>query len=165
MRIVLTHLSVTAPLTLALALVLTGCAGEEKADDYQESPLEDLPFVYKMTVQQGNIITEEMVDNLQPGMSKRQVRYLLGTPPLNDFFHENRWDYTYTVQRGHKEMQIKRLTLYFQDDALVRVEGDMRPDAGRAATRAPREIVVEVPDYQGKKGIFRRTLEKVGLDD
>jgi len=153
------------PAALALGLALGGCAGSEKPDEYQDSMLEELPFVYKMTVQQGNVITEEMVDSLQPGMTKHQVRYLLGTPPLSDFFHDNRWDYPYTMQRGHQEIQIKRLTLYFQDDALVRVQGDMLPDPNRAATREPKEIVVEVPDYQGKKGFFRRTMEAVGLDD
>lgn len=162
MRIVLTRFSVVAP--VVLGLVLAGCAGEELPDEYHDSMLADLPFVYKMTVQQGNIITEDMVDALEPGMTKRQVRYLLGTPPLTDFFHADRWDYTYTLQRGHQDMEIKRLTLHFQEDALVRVEGDMRPDSSRAAAREPTEIVVEVPDYQGRKGLFRRSMEAVGLE-
>jgi len=165
MRIILTHPLPVASLTLALGIALSGCAGEEKPDVYQDSMLEELPFVYRMTVQQGNVITEEMVDALEPGLSKHQVRYLLGTPLLSDFFHSDRWDYTYTMQRGHRPMEVKRLTLFFQDDALVRVEGDMRPDASRAATREPREIVVEVPDNEGSKGFFRRSLEAVGLED
>ena len=57
------------PLALTV-LVLGGCGGEERPDEYQTSMLEDLPFVYKMTVQQGNIINEEMVDGLQLGMTK-----------------------------------------------------------------------------------------------
>jgi outer membrane protein assembly factor BamE len=154
-----------APLLFALAaLWLAGCGGEEKPDEYQTSMLEDLPFVYKMTVQQGNILTEEMVDGLEPGMTKRQVRYLLGTPLLTDFFHTDRWDYVYTIRRGHQDMQEKKLTLYFQDDALVRIEGTMRPDPARAAKREPTEIVVDVPDYKERKGLIRRSLEVIGIE-
>jgi outer membrane protein assembly factor BamE len=164
MRKILTRSRISTLLTLA-ALALAGCAGEEKPDEYQNSMLEDLPFVYKMTVQQGNILTEEMVDQLQPGMTKRQVRFLLGTPLLTDFFHTDRWDYTYTIRRGHQDMQQKDLTLYFQDDALVRIEGDLRPDPNRAATREPREMVVSVPDYKERKGLFRRGLNAIGIGD
>ena len=149
---------------LAAVLVLGGCAGEEKPDEYQRSSLERLPFVYKMTVQQGNILTEEVVDQLQLGMTKRQVRYLLGTPLLTDFFHTDRWDYTYTIRRGHQDMEIKTLTLHFEDDALVRFEGDLRPDPSRAAAREPREIVVSVPDYKERKGLIRRGLDAIGIE-
>lgn len=149
---------------LAAAPFLVGCAGEEKPDEYQRSSLERLPFVYKMTVQQGNIVNEEMVDQLQPGMTKRQVRYLLGTPLLTDFFNTDRWDYTYTIRRGHQEMEIKTLTLHFADDSLVRIEGDLRPDPNRAAAREPKEIVVSVPDYKERKGLIRRGLEVIGLE-
>ncbi len=151
-------------LLVPTVLALNGCGGEEKPDEYQTSMLEDLPFVYKMTVQQGNIITEEMVDGLQPGMTKRQVRYLLGTPLLTDFFHADRWDYVYTIRRGHEDMQSKKLTLYFQDDALTRIEGTMRPDPTRAASREPAEIVVDVPDYKERKGLIRRSLEVIGAE-
>lgn len=154
---------VIAAAAVSLALVLTGCGGKNKRDEYQTSPLSNLPFVYKMTVQQGNLITEEMVDGLEPGMTKRQVQYLLGTPPLVDFFHVDRWDYTYTIQPGGKEMKVKRLILHFQDDALVRIEGDMQPDPSRAATREPKDIIVEVPDFEGRKGLVRRSLKAVGL--
>jgi len=143
-------------------MVLAGCAGEEKPDEYQTSALEDLPFVYKMTVQQGNLITEEMVDQLQLGMTKRQVRYLLGTPLLADFFNTDRWDYIYTIRRGHQPVEMRRFSVHFQDDALVRIEGDLRPNPQRAATREPKEIVVSVPDYEPPKGWVKRGLEAVG---
>lgn len=148
----------------AAALSLAGCAGEERPDEYQRSSLERLPFVYKMTVQQGNIITEEMVDQLRPGMTKNQVRYLLGTPLLTDFFHTDRWDYTYTIRRGHQDMEVKTLTLHFENDALARIEGDLQPNPGRAAAREPEQIVVSVPDYKERKGLIRRSLEAIGLE-
>jgi outer membrane protein assembly factor BamE len=145
-------------------MLVMACAGEEQLDEYQTSVLEDLPFVYKMTVQQGNILTEEMVDGLQLGMDRRQVQYLLGTPPLTNFFHADRWDYLYTIRRGHQDMEVKKLTLFFEEDALVRMDGNVRPDPSRAAAREPTEIVVEVPDYQGRKGLVRRSLEVIGLE-
>jgi outer membrane protein assembly factor BamE len=150
-------------LTAVAAASLAGCAGEQKLDQYQTSRLEDLPFVYRMTVQQGNILKEDSVDQLQPGMTKRQVQYLLGTPLLTDFFNSDRWDYVYTIQRGHESMEGRKLTVFFQDDALVRIEGDLKPNPQRAATRERQEIVVSVPDAEKSKGLIGRSLEAVGL--
>lgn len=141
-----------------------GCSWGKKPDQYRGSVLEDLPFVYKMTVQQGNIITEEMVDALELGMTKRQVQFLLGTPVLTDFFRSDRWDYTYTIQRGREPMEVRYLTLHFSDDSLARIEGDIRPDAARAQRREPAEMVVSVPDHEERKGFFRRGLEAIGLE-
>ncbi|KXX65327.1 outer membrane protein assembly factor BamE [Marichromatium gracile] len=147
-----------------LIIVASGCSRDKRPDEYRSSMLENLPFVYKMTVQQGNIITEEMIDQLQPGMTRRQVQYLLGTPLLTDFFHNDRWDYTYTIKRGHQPMEIRYLTLYFAEDSLVRIEGDIKPDPARAESREPREILVKVPDHEGRKGLVERGLKAVGLD-
>jgi outer membrane protein assembly factor BamE len=150
--------------SLAMASGFAGCSKESRPDEYQRSALERLPFVYRMTVQQGNVITEDMVDQLRLGMTKTQVRYVLGTPMLTDFFNVDRWDYTYTIERGHQAMEVKTLSLYFENDALARIEGDLRPNPNRAAAREPREIVVTVPDYKERKGIFRRGLEAIGLE-
>lgn len=142
-----------------------GCARNKKDDEYRSSVLSDLPFVYKMTVQQGNLITEEMVDQLQLGMTKSQVRYLLGTPLLADMFHTNRWDYTYTIERGHEPMVIKPLTVFFQDDALSRIDGAMQPNPERAlAAQNDPEVVIKVPDWQDKRGLINRTLTTIGLE-
>jgi len=143
-------------------LVASGCSRDKKPDEYRGSVLEDLPFVYRMTVQQGNILTEEMVDRLEPGMNKRQVQFLLGTPLLKDFFRTDRWDYTYTIQRGHRPMEIRHLTLHFSDDELTRIEGDIRPDPTRA--REPEQVLVSVPDHEEKKGFIRRSLDAIGLE-
>jgi outer membrane protein assembly factor BamE len=117
-----------------------------------------------MTVQQGNIITEEMVDRLELGMTKRQVQFLLGTPLLTDFFQTDRWDYTYTIQRGHDPMEIRYLTLYFQDDSLVRASMGTSARIRRAPASEPEEMVVSVPDYQERKGLITRSLEAIGLE-
>lgn len=147
-----------------VVLMGVGCSRDKKPDEYRGSVLEDLPFVYRMTVQQGNIITEEMVDRLELGMNKRQVQFLLGTPVLTDFFQTDRWDYTYTIQRGHDPMEIRYLTLHFQEDSLVRIDGDIQPNPARAQARVPEEMVVSVPDYQERKGLIKRSLEAVGLE-
>lgn len=152
-------------LIVASLAVLTGCAGSKKNDDeYRSSALSNLPFVYKMTVQQGNIISEDMVDQLELGMTKAQVRYILGTPLLMDMFHTDRWDYTYTIRRGHEPMTREPLTLWFQDDQLARIEGNLQPSPQRAVdAREERQLVVDVPDWQDNRGLINRTLNTIGV--
>jgi outer membrane protein assembly factor BamE len=85
-------------------------------------------FPYRPNIQQGNWITSEQVDQLQPGMTREQVRYILGTPTLQDVFHANRWDYPYYNNPGYGEDQQRRFTVWFEGDQLVRWEGDQQPD-------------------------------------
>ena len=82
--------------------------------------------VYRMEIQQGNYVTQEMVSKLQAGMTRDQVRFVLGTPLLVDIFHDNRWDYVYRRQRsGSREVEERRLSVFFDNDRLVRIEGDV----------------------------------------
>jgi outer membrane protein assembly factor BamE len=153
------------PIVGCLAMLATvGCAREKKSDDNHSSVLEHLPFVYKMTVQQGNIITQEMVSSLELGMTKRQVNFVLGTPLLTDFFHSNRWDYIYTVKRGRQPMEQRNLTLFFQDDKLTRIGGDIHADRKPADASEPKEILVKVPDYSEREGVVTKSLKAVGLE-
>lgn len=80
--------------------------------------------VYKPDVPQGNVVTQEMVDTLRPGMSKRQVAFLLGTPLLVDTFHQSRWDYVYSLRSGREEPKQQHIAIFFQGDKLVRTEGN-----------------------------------------
>ena len=83
------------------------------------------PSVHKLNIQQGHIITEEMVNQLKLGMNKRQVRFVLGNTLLPDTFNDNRWDYYYSLRRGSDGSKISHLfTAYFEDDKLVKTEGD-----------------------------------------
>ena len=66
-------------------------------------PVERVPFIHRIDVQQGNVITQEMVDRLTPGMSKRQARFTLGSPMVADLFHQDRWDYVYRMTPGKGE--------------------------------------------------------------
>ena len=82
---------------------------------------------YKIDVQQGNVVTQEMVSQLRPGLSKDQVRFILGTPLLMDIFHANRWDYIYRLHKGSTgETEEQKLTLFFDGEGrLARVTGDV----------------------------------------
>ncbi len=145
---------------------MSGCANnQDGAPQYRESPLNRLPFVYQMTIQQGNIITEDMVDRLEPGMTRNQVRYLLGTPMLVDIFHGDRWYYTYTIRQAHQEMVKKPLVVHFDGDAMTRVEGFITPNPARAAGREPEEVIVEVPNWDGDAGLVKKTLKALGVND
>ena len=84
------------------------------------------PGVYRINVEQGNVVTEEMVEQLRPGLNRRQVRYIMGTPLIEDSFDEDRWDYRYLLRNGNELLSETQLTLWFEEDELVRVEG---PDA------------------------------------
>lgn len=83
--------------------------------------------VYHLEVQQGNVVTQEMIDKLKPGMTRNQVRYVLGTPLVIDPFHPDRWDYYYYL-RGSKEKtgEAQRVTVIFKNDLLATVEGGVR---------------------------------------
>lgn len=99
-----------------------------------ESVRERMPNLlqpYRPDVQQGNVVTKEMVDGLVPGMTRDQVRFLLGTPALVSVFHQDRWDYVYLLKRGTgSEVQSRRLTVYFKDNRLERfASDDMPPEA------------------------------------
>ncbi|WPL18530.1 Outer membrane protein assembly factor BamE precursor [Thiorhodovibrio winogradskyi] len=147
-----------------LTITLGGCAGKRNKPEHEKgAKLSGLPFVYKMTVQQGNLITEDMVDRLELGMTQAQVRYLLGTPLLTDIFHTDRWDYLYTIRRGHRPMEERKLTLWFNGDELTRIQGDFEPNPARlVATEEEREIMVEVPDWKNNRGLLNKALNAVG---
>ena len=121
---------------LALScLVLAGCS-------MRTPRLDDMPGLkpYRINVQQGNALTQEMVARLKPGMTRSQVRFVLGTPVVQDIFHANRWDYIYLFTEGHKETRSRRLTVIFEDDKLLRLEGDVvgRPAGDAAPAEAAR---------------------------
>lgn len=85
-------------------------------------------FPYRPDIQQGNWITSEQVAKLQAGMTREQVRYILGTPTLQDIFHNDRWDYPYYNNPGYGKDEQRRFTVWFQGDTLLRWEGDQQPD-------------------------------------
>jgi outer membrane protein assembly factor BamE len=85
------------------------------------------PGVYKINVEQGNIVTQDMANQLKPGMNRRQVKFILGTPLIEDTFNQNRWDYLYVKRNGSTVLSESHLTVVFDGDVLVNVTGDMVP--------------------------------------
>ena len=86
-------------------------------------------FIYRQPVFQGNLLDKANVDQLKPGMTQAQVVALLGTPPVADPFHHERWDYIATERRGHGQTQVKNLTVTFDEaGALAKVEGEYFPE-------------------------------------
>lgn len=110
---------------LAAVILLSGCS-----------------WIYRQNVEQGNLIQQDMVDQLKPGMSRRQVTLILGSPAVQSPFHEQRWDYTTSTKDGRTgEFKVTKLTLHFQGDQLARIEGDYKPggstDAAAGAAEQP----------------------------
>lgn len=82
---------------------------------------------YRPNVQQGNWVTQQQISLLRPGMTREQVRFALGTPTLTPIFHSDRWEYPYFLKPGYGDTQERRFTVFFENDVLVRWEGDEQP--------------------------------------
>lgn len=82
---------------------------------------------YRINIQQGNFVSREMVAQLKEGMTPEQVRFVLGTPLLTDIFHANRWDYPFRLREGNGEITSSRVTVFFKDNRLARIEGGDLP--------------------------------------
>lgn len=89
--------------------------------------------IYRIDVQQGNYVTEDVAAKVKQGMTKAEVRQQLGTPLLTDIFHNNRWDYYFSNVKGGKAADRTRLSVFFENDKVVAITGEARP-AGSAPT-------------------------------
>jgi outer membrane protein assembly factor BamE len=85
---------------------------------------------YKIDIQQGNVVTQEMISKLRQGMTRSQVKFVMGTALVTDAFHPDRWDYFYKFDKGGKPREERRLTLVFEGDKLARVMGDVNVAPG-----------------------------------
>jgi len=94
---------------------------------------------YKIDIQQGNYVTQDMVAKLKPGMSRSQVRFALGTPLVADPFHADRWDYVYMLHKKGDLVEQRLVTVLFKGDQLDRIEGDVVPGPANPASPAPQE--------------------------
>ena len=115
-------------------------------------------LVHKIDVQQGNVITQDEVNLLEPGMTRRQVQFIMGSPMIADVFHQDRWDYIYVMWPGYGEPTGVRITLFFDDDLLTGTSGTIDPDeAGREAPARPKQVTLVVPPEERiPPGIFNR---------
>jgi outer membrane protein assembly factor BamE len=94
---------------------------------------------YRMEIQQGNFVSQEMASRLKPGMTREQVRFVLGTPLVADVFHTDRWDYVFMREpQGGGAVERRRLSVFFKEGRLARVEGDVVPQ--KAAENAAGDV-------------------------
>jgi outer membrane protein assembly factor BamE len=104
--------------------------------------------IYRQTIAQGNLLEQGDVDTLKPGMSKRQVALILGTPAIQSPFHQDRWDYLYSYKIDREPAVIKSLSLRFTDGQLAVIEGDFKP-GGDVSVYKPEDIIIEATrEYQ-----------------
>jgi outer membrane protein assembly factor BamE (lipoprotein component of BamABCDE complex) len=117
-------------LTLVALLALGSCSATSKLS---------FPGVYRIDIPQGNIITQQMVDQLRPGLTKNQVIFIMGTPLVRDTFHQDRWDYVYSFQPGGGERGQERITVFFENDQLTHFTGDFQqtPENSQFSTATP----------------------------
>ncbi len=123
------HFTARIVCCLALAMTLSGCSKlsmpEMPSFDFS---MPKLPSIYKFDIQQGNVITQDMIDKLKPGMTKSQVRFIMGTPLIADTFSQNRWDYFYSLNPADRSGEVReRVAIFFKDDLLVGLRGDFIP--------------------------------------
>ena len=106
-------------LTLLATLFCTGCA---------------LIGVHRVAIQQGNIITQAMVDQLKPGITREQVAYIMGEPVLRNTFDDDRWDYVYTVEMPNIYNSRMLVSLFFENDVLMYITGDLAPSSAKKSS-------------------------------
>jgi len=137
---------------LLLALLCAACSS------YSPS----LPSIkpYRMDIQQGNVVTPKMMMQLKPGLTKAQVRFIMGTPLISDSFHSNRWDYFYSMKKAGHLVEQRRIILDFEDDKLKHVRGDVIPagsaDKPQTDQRPPTSIWENKPagQQEEQKGVL-----------
>ena len=131
-----------------LSLLFVVCASAAGCSSFNgaSNSLAGLVKPYKIDVVQGNFVSKEQAAALSPGMTRGQVRGILGSPLLTSIFHADRWDYVFTFRRQGVEPQSRRVTVFFKEDLLTRVEADALPseaefvaslDSGRKTGKVP----------------------------
>ena len=144
-----------APCAAALATgLLAGC---QTIETYM--PVVYQLGVYQIDVNQGNYLSQDMVDKLKPGMTKPQVRATLGTPLVASAFRDTRWDYVYEFTRQGKVREHRQFTVYFAEDKLSRWEGDEMPQSVVELNRAASDKALKhIPDANDK-GFFAKFFD------
>ena len=162
------HSSALIFLVAAVCGVLASCSSTTLSD----SSINPVNWItpYKIDVIQGNFVSKEQIGQLQVGMTRDQVKAVLGTPLMTSLFHANRWDYVFTLKRQGVEPQSFKYTVFFNGDQLERFEGDTMPsEAEFISTLANKRKLGKVPALEAteeqlkaseKPSFFDRTLQK-----
>ena len=137
-----------AALAAACCLLLASCGSFDRAS----LGIASIVTPYKVEIVQGNFVSREQVDALKPGMSRQQVRDILGTPLITDPFHRERWDYVFTIRRQGVPEQERRLAVYFKGDEFQKAEGDTMPtEAEFVATLDNRRKGAAIPPLEASE--------------
>jgi len=146
-----------------VAVAVGGCA--QTAEISQKLSLDDyIPIitqfgVYRIDINQGNYISQDMVDKLKVGQTKAQVRATLGTPLVTSVFRDNRWDYVYQFQRAGRVREHRQFTVYFNEDALARWEGDEMPQSAQELNRIAATRAMPEDPYGQDAGILGKIID------
>lgn len=144
---------------VAAAGLLAGCGSVDSVSNRIAGSITP----YRIEVVQGNFVSREQVQSLQPGMSRQQVKELLGTPLVTDLFHGDRWDYVFTLRRQGVQPQQRRLTIFFKGDALDHFEGDEMPSESEfVATLDKKGTGRKVPPLEASEEQLRAAAAKLG---
>ncbi|MGZ5201126.1 MAG: outer membrane protein assembly factor BamE [Telluria sp.] len=117
---------------------------------------------YRPDIQQGNFVSQEMLDQLKTGMTHDQVKFVLGTPLLTDVFHEDRWDYPFYLARGNGELTTSRVTVYFKDGKVDHFDGGHLPTEKDYIARIAGTAPAPPPDEQRSLEDVRKPKDKEG---
>ena len=148
-----------AALALVLPLALAACSS---VSDASRSAMHKLT-PYKVEVVQGNVVTKEQVQALQPGMSRQQIREILGSPLMTSVFHSDRWEYVFTMKRQGVAEQTRKLTVFFQGDSFVRAQGDEMPSEEEfIASLSKPKGKLKIPPMQDTPGQLATYLRPAG---
>jgi len=150
-----------AAVALVLAAALAGCSTQNsftKTLDYYV-PIITQFGVYKLDINQGNYLSQDMVDKLKEGQTKAQVRATLGTPLVTSAFRDNRWDYVYEFQRNGRVREHRQFTVYFNNDLLARWEGDEMPQSAQELNRIAASRSLPQDPYGQDAGIMGKVID------
>ena len=136
------------------ALLVAGCA---TIDTY--APTLRSFGVYKLDVNQGNFLSQDMVDKLKVGQTKQQVRLVLGTPLIVSVFRDDRWDYDYEFIKQGRVIEHRKLTVYFADDKLARWEGDEMPQSAADLNRQAAALTAGEAKWSNQRSWWDSVLD------
>lgn len=138
---------------LSLIIGLGGCASFK------------FPWAYTISIRQGNIIDREMLDQLEVGMTRKQVRYILGTPLLEDTFNPDRWDYYFSVRKDEKNLYDLRLSVFFEEEALARWDSNNETFRSKTEAINDGERELDVDDAKKEQREQQEDLQQESDDE
>jgi len=151
-------------MTFIAVQALTACSSTKTLNEEMLAAADKLPGVYKIDVRQGNLVTQEMINQLRPGMDKRQVTFILGTPLLVDPFHKDRWDYFYNLKTAGIQTKQERVTVFFTDNKLVNLKGNFKPSNQFQPMMINTEVVDVPKREKEEQGIIEKALRSLGIE-